>query len=308
MAGTYQPVAARDSLFRAKEFAEPDDDGDDGADFSGLRGTAAAVDPGPPLASLFRGIVEQRSSRRSYAFVVLAFLSCAAMCVTLALVKSGGSPRDVFGSGGATHRIGSNNDNCPCAQPEPSDVPQYFRTWPPMWAGPTATGKAPFLAQTVAWDPAKTYVPNEPLQTAVPVEGMGDSDESIFKMMGYLSPYQPAPGFGVDEYPLPRGAEIVQVHMLSRHGSRYPTLGSQAAEFGKKLAKAKASFKAKGALAFLNDWEPLKGHEILVAKGRQELFDSGMILPSSCKRSPLTVCQGSCMPTTIYIYTTLPPS
>ncbi len=113
MAGTYQPVAARDSSFLAKEFAEPDDDGDDGTDFSGLRGTAAVVEPGPPLASLFRGVVEQRSSRRSYAFVVLAFLSCAVMCVTLALINSGGSLRDVFGSGGATHRIGSNNDNCP---------------------------------------------------------------------------------------------------------------------------------------------------------------------------------------------------
>jgi hypothetical protein len=27
-------------------------------------------------------------------------------------------------------------------------VPQYFQTSPELWAGPTATGRAPFLAQT----------------------------------------------------------------------------------------------------------------------------------------------------------------
>lgn len=90
--------------------------------------------------------------------------------------------------------------------------------------------------------------------------------------------------------------------MLSRHGSRYPTLGANVYDLGQKLAKSKGQFKASSSLGFLEDWEYQMGHEILVPKGafcsflirccsnfifadilpfprcspgRQELFDSG---------------------------------
>lgn len=132
------------------------------------------------------------------------------------------------------------------------------------------------MAQTRVVNPTATYVPNEPLQTSIPIEGMQQGNDSIFKMMGYLSPYSPSPGFGVNEYPLPEGAEIVQVQMLSRHGSRYPTMGSQVAKLGERLADAAGTFKPKGALSFLKHWKYQLGHEILVPKGRQELYDSGI--------------------------------
>jgi hypothetical protein len=170
--------------------------------------------------------------------------------------------------------FGGSGKKCPCD--EPQDVPQYFQTSPELWAGPTATGKAPFMAQTVTFNPTATYVPNEPLRTAIPVDGMTDTDPGIFKLMGYLSPYTPSPGFGVNEYPLPEDAELVQVQMLSRHGARYPTRNSNVYEFGKKVAAADG-LKASGPLAFLNDWEYHLGQEILVQKGRQELFDSGVL-------------------------------
>jgi len=163
---------------------------------------------------------------------------------------------------------------CPCD--EPPDVPQYFQTSPQLWAGPTATGKAPFMAQTVTFNPTATYVPNEPLRTAIPVEGMTDEDPSIFHLMGYLSPYHPSPGFGVNEYPLPPGAEIVQVQMLSRHGARYPTKNNNVYDFGERIADAD-EVKASGPMAFLNEWEYQMGREILVQRGRQELFDSGVL-------------------------------
>uniref|UniRef100_A0A0B7JQI7 3-phytase n=2 Tax=Bionectria ochroleuca TaxID=29856 RepID=A0A0B7JQI7_BIOOC len=164
--------------------------------------------------------------------------------------------------------------HCPCL---PSKVPQYFQTYPELWAGPTATGEAAFMAQTRVVNPTATYVPNEPLQTSIPIEGMQQGNDSIFKMMGYLSPYSPSPGFGVNEYPLPEGAEIVQVQMLSRHGSRYPTMGSQVAKLGERLADAAGTFEPKGALSFLKHWKYQLGHEILVPKGRQELYDSGVL-------------------------------
>lgn len=43
--------------------------------------------------------------------------------------------------------------------------------------------------------------------------------------------------------------------MLSRHGSRYPTLGSNVQDLGEKLANNSGNFKATGALSFLNDWK-----------------------------------------------------
>ncbi|KYK57682.1 3-phytase A precursor [Drechmeria coniospora] len=168
----------------------------------------------------------------------------------------------------------SDPGSCPCA---PSKVPQYFQTSPELWPGPTATGRAPFMAQSRTFDPTVTYVPNEPLQTSVPIQGMDPQNRSIFHMMGYLSPYSPSPGFGVDEFPLPAGAEIIQVQMLSRHGSRYPTTGSDVARLGERIANASTRIKAEGPLAFLHNWTYQLGAEILVPKGRQELFDSGVL-------------------------------
>jgi hypothetical protein len=96
--------------------------------------------------------------------------------------------------------------------------------------------------------------------------------------MGQLSPYFPNPtGFGVNEYPLPPGANIAQVQMLSRHGSRYPTTGANVQAFGAKVANLTGKFSAIGALEFLNDWKYELGAEILVPRGRQELFESGIL-------------------------------
>ena len=92
-------------------------------------------------------------------------------------------------------------------------VPQYFQTSPELWAGPTATGRPPFLAQTnpVSFAPTATFAPNTPLETAEPIAGQGQN-ESIFHLMAHLSPYFPNPsGFGVAEYPLPPGANIFQL-------------------------------------------------------------------------------------------------
>ncbi|KAF4463565.1 phytase [Fusarium albosuccineum] len=169
---------------------------------------------------------------------------------------------------------GSGSGSCPC---DPPRVPQYFQTSPQLWPGATATGKPAFMAQTHVFEPTATFVPNDPLQTSIPIEGMKEGNRSIFQMMGYLSPYSPSTGFGVDEYPIPQGAEIVQVQMLSRHGARYPTPGSEVAELGERLANASGKFTTNGPLAFLKDWKYELGYAILVPRGRQELFESGVL-------------------------------
>ena len=91
--------------------------------------------------------------------------------------------------------------------------------------------------------------------------------------MGQVSPYFPNPdGFGVSEYPLPAGSNISQLHMLARHGSRYPTGDSGVAKFSTSLVQAvkNGSASFSGELAFLNNWEYGLGSEILVPVGRQE--------------------------------------
>lgn len=204
--------------------------------------------------------------------VLITIISCLLVLVALNLAINPG----VFGFRPRPRP----RPDCDC-EPTPK-VPQYFQTSPELWAGPTATGAPAFLAQTWTLNPTATYVPNQPLQTAVPIEGMSSKNESIFQMMGFLSPYTPSPGFGVQEYPLPPAADIVQVQMLSRHGSRYPTggTGSNVVTFGERIAAARragSGFKASGPLEFLNDWGYALGAEILVPKGRQELFDSGIL-------------------------------
>ncbi|KAE9381660.1 phosphoglycerate mutase-like protein [Stipitochalara longipes BDJ] len=177
-------------------------------------------------------------------------------------------------AGGAKAAKGSGD----CAS-STTTVPQYFDTKLGLWAGPTATGRAPFLAQTnpVSFAPSVTFVPNTPLETGVPIVGQGQN-QSIFQLMGELSPYFPNPsGFGVAEYPLPPGANITHLQMLSRHGSRYPTTGDIVFALGQKIADSNGKFKASGQLSFLNDWEYELGAEILVPRGRQELFDSGIL-------------------------------
>lgn len=159
-----------------------------------------------------------------------------------------------------------------------SGLPEYFQTTPTFLPGPTATGSAAFLAET---NPAPfstvSYIPNTPLETQVPIAG-NTNNGNIFQMMGQLSHYFPNPiGFGVKEYPLPAGAEIVQLQMLSRHGARYPTTGSGATVFAAKHLNATGKVNYTGVLSFLNTWTYKLGAEILVPVGKQELFDSGVL-------------------------------
>jgi len=137
-----------------------------------------------------------------------------------------------------------------------SGTPDYFDTVSNgPYPGPTATGQAPFLAQ-INPVPAnglpsgtRSFVPNTPLETAE-VVASNSADINIFEYMGNLSPYFPNPvGFGVEEYSLPSTCNITQVHILSRHGSRYPTKGSSLSDFAAGIQNA-TDFKATGSLEY----------------------------------------------------------
>lgn len=73
---------------------------------------------------------------------------------------------------------------------------------------------------------------------------------------------------------VPAGCELRQVHLVHRHGSRYPTSGSPPAAFAAKLHNATVAgtgFTATGDLSFLNTWTFKLGAELLTPFGRQQL-------------------------------------
>lgn len=76
---------------------------------------------------------------------------------------------------------------------------------------------------------------------------------------------------------VPAGCELTQVHLLHRHGARYPSVGEDSSGFAKALHKAATSpggFKASGPLEFLNTWTYKLGIDILTTFGRQQLYDA----------------------------------
>ncbi|OJD29096.1 3-phytase a precursor [Diplodia corticola] len=158
----------------------------------------------------------------------------------------------------------------------PTSVPDYFQTTLHQYEGPTATGEAPFLGATNAAPfSGVSYIAPQPLETQQPIPG-NTAKKNIFQLMGHLTPYTPNPdGFGIDEYPLPSGTNITQLHMLHRHGERYPTSTDGSITLAEKLVNASGTFNATGDLAFLNGWTNKLGAEILVPVGKQHLFDSG---------------------------------
>jgi hypothetical protein len=118
-------------------------------------------------------------------FLVAAFIVAGYCMLTMLYQKL---------SGEDDHKCGNSH----------SKVPQYFDPNPELWPGPTATGRAPFLAQ----------------ESVVPSLGPAPN-KSIERLWGHLSPYSPNyEGWGIEEYPLPEGAEITQVHVRSTRLSR----------------------------------------------------------------------------------------
>lgn len=100
-------------------------------------------------------------------------------------------------------------------------------------------------------------------------------DENVEHHWGALSPYFISEGFGIEESGMPENCSVRQVHVLSRHGSRFPTAGSPLVRFAQRLNDA--DFVASGALTFLNNWSYDLGSAVLVPIGKQQLYDSGVL-------------------------------
>lgn len=95
------------------------------------------------------------------------------------------------------------------------------------YAGPTPTGGEPGLVATAPAYPLHTGAPN----LLSPIFSSNDNSSKkdyfdIFKHWGNLSPWFSVErgGFGLDSSPeAPESCTITALHLLHRHGARYPT-------------------------------------------------------------------------------------
>ncbi|KAF8998408.1 histidine phosphatase superfamily [Cyathus striatus] len=143
------------------------------------------------------------------------------------------------------------------------------------YPGPTATGDEP---EAIATAPTFAHV-DSIFPLIQPNKSTPNFD--ITQHWGNLSPWQSVSSFGLDASPLiPSGCELTQVHLLHRHGARYPTTNSATPNFATKVHAAATAagkgFSASGPLEFLNTWKFRLGAEILTPFGRSELFNLGV--------------------------------
>ncbi|EJU00867.1 phosphoglycerate mutase-like protein [Dacryopinax primogenitus] len=149
------------------------------------------------------------------------------------------------------------------------------------YPGPTPTGIEAFEVATGPAAPAQTnYFPLVRFRPSD--EGANGTYDPFAVSFGNLSPalsLPPAtfsPDFVNSSALIPPQCTLNQVHLLHRHGSRYPTSGSAPASFGVKVANNTGKFNASGSLSFLNKWQYGLGAEILTPFGREQLFELGV--------------------------------
>ncbi|KAG8871404.1 hypothetical protein FRB97_008719 [Tulasnella sp. 331] len=101
---------------------------------------------------------------------------------------------------------------------------------------------------------------------------------------GQIRPYNNSPSsyFGVKNTGLPDGCGYEQVHVLHRHGSRYPTGGAEDGENNERFAAMIANITAtegdsvfSGPLSFLNTYSYRLGESLLVPSGGAQEVKSG---------------------------------
>jgi hypothetical protein len=128
--------------------------------------------------------------------------------------------------------------------------------------GPTPTGAEPAAIQTAQFYPYNNGPADQfPLIAPQPWgNGEFDKEFDIAKYWGNLSPWYSVSSadYGLpNASPLiPAGCNIVQMHLLYRHGARYPTTGAAPSTFAQKILNATIAggFNVTGELDFLADW------------------------------------------------------
>ncbi|KAF7335328.1 AB hydrolase-1 domain-containing protein [Mycena sanguinolenta] len=149
------------------------------------------------------------------------------------------------------------------------------------YAGKTPTGAEPGVIATAPSYPVHTSSPQLVGPQGTISKGKGKKFD-IFKKWGNLSPWYSVDRttFGVDSGPeTPKTCRVTGLHLLHRHGARYPTAYASyggPANFSSRLHAVADKWTANGDLEFMNEWTYKLGEEVLTPFGRQQLFDLGV--------------------------------
>jgi hypothetical protein len=152
------------------------------------------------------------------------------------------------------------------------------------YPGPTQAGAEPGVAATAPAYPLHSGPVHlvSPTRFSQDNTKAGTKDFDIFRSWGSLSPwYSIQRGkFGIDSGPeAPDTCNITGVHLLHRHGARYPadySRGTGPGGFASKLNENAENVTATGPLSFLDDWTYKLGNEGLTPFGRSQLYDLGV--------------------------------
>ncbi|WFD19068.1 hypothetical protein MCAP1_001286 [Malassezia caprae] len=147
--------------------------------------------------------------------------------------------------------------------------------------GDTAPGLAPMTAQDDTLNSTEFVKGYGIDMRSKPLGGNESTD--IYGNFGPYTTWRPAESLFPETNPyrsMPPSCQLRQVHILHRHGARYPTDGMDDGPglFGAmvKNGTRNGTFHATGDLAFLNHLNYTIGQALLVHQGAQELFDSGV--------------------------------
>ncbi|KAG0144274.1 hypothetical protein CROQUDRAFT_660242 [Cronartium quercuum f. sp. fusiforme G11] len=169
----------------------------------------------------------------------------------------------------------------------------YFPTESTLgYAGPTQYGAEPSLIENAVQPMLNSHFPildfnsDHPLhqtQQTNQTERVDSNEVSrppIYEW-GNLSPMYSLPPqtFSIQHGPgILGGCKVEQVHLVHRHGARYPTGGTSLPAFGRRIQAAQTNHQlhAKGALEFLNQWNYQLGAEVLTPFGRSQMFQLGV--------------------------------
>lgn len=203
-----------------------------------------------PMEKGLASPTQSKTFKRSH--ILVAFVTGAVACVLAQLAICGPScftpPRNSGASGSDTQRVQQPLATAYAPPWVGSSVPHNYpptsptNVFPSMFptsvgfGGPTPTGAEPALIATAPAYPyqggqcAKQMIPPQTFsENAMQLKGnaKNSSDEfRLFRSWGNLSPwYSNAKGaFGIDSTPEPpETCRITGLHLLHRHGARYPT-------------------------------------------------------------------------------------
>ncbi|KAG1823266.1 phosphoglycerate mutase-like protein [Suillus variegatus] len=152
------------------------------------------------------------------------------------------------------------------------------------YPGQTQAGAEPGVAATAPAYPLHSNVAHlvPPTRFSKDNTKVTTKDFNIFRSWGSSSPWYSIPRgkFGVDSSPeAPDTCNITGVHLLHRHGARYPAdyaSGSGPSGFASRLNKNAENITVTGPLSFLDNWTYKLGSEGLTPFGRSQLFDLGV--------------------------------